>query len=459
MPGCWTCKTRRKKCDGQRPTCRECERLQLCCRGYQQRLVWEDDDIRAGMRRRGWRRPCRALSEDYRLAAVDRIGHANTGHTDDNTHIVLSLSLSPVAADGTLSPAESLLLSWYVNKFAVSYPSFNHSRNPFLSTMLPIAFRTPSLMRAMLAVAGTQACRQQPDLRPVTLQCRIGAIRGLRTTLDTTEDTVGALACALMLFIYEKIECEEDALGSHLSFAARLVAKLLPSCQRDVDGDVQFLVRLFVHNDIYTSIALRTRPALDSVPAFATLASTVLPGNTFHGMMAAISRLAAQSQMQSQSQSQSIDEVLDLVDSLNAWQPSMEWLPTASAREQTATMVVAAEMHRCAAVTAFRRCLGLDQDVGAVHSSMDVLLTIPADDPITASLLWPAVVLGAETEDEGRRRRLTDRLHALAEDTGFKQYSKALQLLRDCWAMPAGEDQRSWIDVMHSTGNVILCTL
>ncbi len=141
-----------------------------------------------------------------------------------------------------------------------------------------------------------------------------------------------------------------------------LLAKLLPLSQHDTDinidsdlnGDVHFMIWLFIHNDIYTSITLRTRLALDDV-------------NTFHGMINAISGLAAQSL--SQSPSQSIDEVLNLVGSLNAWQTLMEWLPTASACEQIATMVPAAEVHRCAAITAFRPCLGLNQDLGAVHTS------------------------------------------------------------------------------------------
>jgi hypothetical protein len=375
-------------------------------------------------------------------------------------------NISPmIPPEGSLSSSEVQLLGWYINRFAVSYPSFNHGQNPFLSAILPMAFHTPCLMKAMLAVAGTQACRQQPQLRPVTLQCRIGALRGLRAQLSpgphagsSIKDVAGALACSLMLFIYEKIECEDNALGGHLTYAASLVARLLPSYQR-LDVDVRFLVQLFIHNDIYASFALRTRPALDCLPA-STLSATVLQGNTFLGMLASISRLAA-------SPNRRLDDVLELFDALHIWQPSMDWLPSsASAREQTPAMVTAGEVHRRAAMTAFERSLGLCPNMTAIHSALDSLSTISAADPITASLLWPTVVLGAEVADEGRRRALAERLQMLADQTGYKQYSKAMQLLEDCWAAAATVSQAdelntcmSWVDVMHNTGNFLLCML
>ena len=38
--GCWTCRTRRKKCDETRPVCRTCAALDLVCEGYGVRLKW-----------------------------------------------------------------------------------------------------------------------------------------------------------------------------------------------------------------------------------------------------------------------------------------------------------------------------------------------------------------------------------------------------------------------------------
>lgn len=38
--GCWTCKTAKRKCDGQRPVCKNCQKRGFDCEGYDVRLRW-----------------------------------------------------------------------------------------------------------------------------------------------------------------------------------------------------------------------------------------------------------------------------------------------------------------------------------------------------------------------------------------------------------------------------------
>lgn len=38
--GCWTCRSRRLKCDEKKPSCRQCTRRGLNCGGYSARLQW-----------------------------------------------------------------------------------------------------------------------------------------------------------------------------------------------------------------------------------------------------------------------------------------------------------------------------------------------------------------------------------------------------------------------------------
>src|ERR1700709_2631515 len=42
-PSCWTCRLRRKKCDGQPKQCTECLRLGLVCDGYGAKPSWKDN--------------------------------------------------------------------------------------------------------------------------------------------------------------------------------------------------------------------------------------------------------------------------------------------------------------------------------------------------------------------------------------------------------------------------------
>lgn len=53
---CWTCRTRRVKCDECTPSCRICRTAGLTCAGYGVRLVWDGDDDTARQRPRGRRR-------------------------------------------------------------------------------------------------------------------------------------------------------------------------------------------------------------------------------------------------------------------------------------------------------------------------------------------------------------------------------------------------------------------
>lgn len=38
--GCWTCKATKRKCDGQRPKCKNCQKRGYECEGYDVRLRW-----------------------------------------------------------------------------------------------------------------------------------------------------------------------------------------------------------------------------------------------------------------------------------------------------------------------------------------------------------------------------------------------------------------------------------
>lgn len=73
--GCWTCRTRRKKCDEGRPFCQACQVLGLVCEGYGVRLKWA---IRG--------RPCVTVRHvplrKVRLSAVESSVEAQ------NTHIL-----------------------------------------------------------------------------------------------------------------------------------------------------------------------------------------------------------------------------------------------------------------------------------------------------------------------------------------------------------------------------------
>ncbi|OOQ90590.1 hypothetical protein PEBR_03771 [Penicillium brasilianum] len=52
--GCWTCRTRRVKCDDERPHCRRCRRSGWQCQGYGLRLGWSQTPGTRSQRRQIW---------------------------------------------------------------------------------------------------------------------------------------------------------------------------------------------------------------------------------------------------------------------------------------------------------------------------------------------------------------------------------------------------------------------
>ena len=43
-PGCKNCKEKRLKCDEGKPTCQQCEKKGVCCKGYQKDLKWRPQE-------------------------------------------------------------------------------------------------------------------------------------------------------------------------------------------------------------------------------------------------------------------------------------------------------------------------------------------------------------------------------------------------------------------------------
>ena len=71
--GCWTCRTRRKKCDERRPQCGVCERSRRQCEGYGTRLVWPEPRNTGGTKGGSVTSPPMSVSTSATPSALDGI--------------------------------------------------------------------------------------------------------------------------------------------------------------------------------------------------------------------------------------------------------------------------------------------------------------------------------------------------------------------------------------------------
>ncbi|KEF55869.1 uncharacterized protein A1O9_07449 [Exophiala aquamarina CBS 119918] len=210
---------RKKKCDLRKPKCDNCSHLGLECAGYKQRVLWEDDPVRHGIKRRGPRKSQQRRSEftsaisHAHKSCIDEIYASVEGSTCDRNYLARTLTTEPQHEDfhtlfdtletdlpysvsspdtfesftisvpsrietscttdlpvvvappklfkspnnNVLSPVEHLLWDYYVNVFSRSYPTCSDANNPFLSCLIPIAFQYPPVRQILLALAALQA--------------------------------------------------------------------------------------------------------------------------------------------------------------------------------------------------------------------------------------------------------------------------------------------------------------
>lgn len=258
-PPSWTCQTdclsmhRKKRCDGRHPTCSNCEQLQIQCGGYKTKVIWEDDAIRRGMRRRGptkakqlsnrtheLRRddkeassPCELIHTSPATDVVqnttsvneymptcdsqtehgarhgrrDQLGFSTASgaffymaHQSNTSSYTTAESISHLSQYPlNLTPIQSIFLDNYINNFSLIYPTHSDSNNPFLSTLIPLALRNETVLHAMLALSGIQVENSEAEV----LRLRGRAIKGCRKLLEKcgatgqsdrwAKDSIGAI--------------------------------------------------------------------------------------------------------------------------------------------------------------------------------------------------------------------------------------------------------------------------
>ncbi|EXF75216.1 hypothetical protein CFIO01_12411 [Colletotrichum fioriniae PJ7] len=157
--GCWTCRTKKVKCDEQRPNCHRCTRLRLLC----------DYAPRVKLTKRGKTRKDRPFSsQPVASSSSSSAGGIGTSHSLPTWVQTMSqldqskaLSLFNPSAPGmgacslNLSSADHEAIRYFRTSFAKQ----NHTKNPdysLYSIMFDIAQTDPMVMHVVLALGGRE---------------------------------------------------------------------------------------------------------------------------------------------------------------------------------------------------------------------------------------------------------------------------------------------------------------
>lgn len=156
------------------------------CEGYKRRILWEDDAVRQAIGRRG---PSKSQKRPGPTENVDKI----VGSEDSGVNLSVFTTATPsesqfhrteeigsecsndtvpqsqhdaflraiekpdiISIHDLSSPIELHLWDYYINRFARTYPTYRDDDNPFLTCLIPVAFKFRPVKCAMLAIAGSQ---------------------------------------------------------------------------------------------------------------------------------------------------------------------------------------------------------------------------------------------------------------------------------------------------------------
>jgi len=165
--GCWTCRSRKVKCDEKKPTCLTCSRIGLACTGYGPKLVWVEDENQpyssSGRRyiecESVWKSLPVLQSEvvDYLISTCDGENNHDISYAGltqvtsikptHNPFRSFRFGKAPSEASISRSPPppgsidcissniyEKLLFNHYINHVAFIMMPFEHMRNPWKSS-------------------------------------------------------------------------------------------------------------------------------------------------------------------------------------------------------------------------------------------------------------------------------------------------------------------------------------
>jgi hypothetical protein len=271
--GCSTCKRAHVRCSEERPSCLRCQRLKLEC-DYQIKLLWEEDALERNIAHGRARAPTSSreverFSEQPLTNQVYRYEFLNSTLADfESVFCQTPLSIRDEEDDGSEEEEEeeddgggggdieevareaefacipvpphspylgsdAFLLDYYISELSPKC-SLSSTNNPYLYTLLPVAFEFEPLRHALLAAAANELRLQQhSQFEKLSLKLRDAAIRGLRAHLQTTEMDWKSLAVMLMFCFYDISDGCAPSWITHLKMGLKMLDTLRANSRTD----------------------------------------------------------------------------------------------------------------------------------------------------------------------------------------------------------------------------------
>ncbi|PSN74695.1 putative Zn(II)2Cys6 transcription factor-like protein [Corynespora cassiicola Philippines] len=451
--GCLTCRARRKRCDGQRPECQNCTRLNMKCEWQAQRRIVPESST---------------SPPPSESSATDDAADAMIGP--------LRPSINPWdALPGNDSAQKKHILNYYIEAFVPSVSVATTPSSFYTSLYVPMAFQSEGMLDAIIAISSAQLARRTVDAEKAHQLRRLSSkhqgkchafIRDrLSPSGEPLQDSYQVTGMTLLLV---GLEALNGARGTTWLSQLACVRKILGSlCQEQnvVDcWEVDSLRRHFTYHNAMASVMCkvsRDGPQASLERELSPLCGSGMPltidplmGISYY-LCALISRIQYVTAPNPAFPHISEAAFHAIERDIQQWtyespisSPNID-LPIAL------DLIALAESYRLAALIQLYRSSDTHKHLvpACASRAMQFISRIPAGSPAESSLLYPIFLAGAELDSEADIAKCIRRLNEIQQKNRYENVGMVQQVLQEVWRpVLNGEPKRVWEDVLSEWG-------
>ena len=438
--GCLTCRARRKRCDGQRPDCQNCVRLNLTCE---------------------YQAPRRLAIE------------ASVSQESDSSPESLLGPLQPSLDPWDALPGDELglrkhLLRYYVEAFIPSVSVATTASSFYTSLYIPWAFECEGMLNAILALSSAQLARRTATkdraqhLRSISAKhqrkCHTFLSDRIPDTGGPPRDAYQVIGIILLLVGLEALNGDKSTRWLSQMKCVRGILNRLPDSNKSWELDS--LRRHFTYHNAMASLMARVSKneslfvyddlSLNCEPADPLTVDPLMGIN--YNLCKLISRIQYVSSTNPAFPQISEAAFAVIERDIQQWTygspigiPGLD-IPVAL------DLIALAESYRLAALIQLYRTSAAHKVLvsSCASRAMEFISRIPPGSPAESSLLYPIFLAGAELDNEPEIMKMFKRLAEIQARNCYENVSNVQKVLEEVWR-PAlnGEKKRDWEEVLQ----------
>ncbi|KAF1961867.1 putative Zn(II)2Cys6 transcription factor-like protein [Byssothecium circinans] len=473
--GCLTCRARRKRCDGQRPECQNCTRLNLSCEWQAQRRLVVPPTTQDG---------------DNDVPTPSPVAETAIVGSPGN-------SLNPWDMfPGDAIAERNHLLRYYVDAFVPSVSVADTPHSFYTRLYIPWAFSSDGVLNAIIALSAAQLARRTTTteraqhLRSVSAKHQRKCYAYLSDRIPISKPGTGervpprdahqVIGIILLLVGLEALNGEKSTRWLSQMKCVRDILNVLASQDGFTESwELDSLRRHFTYHNAMASLMSRistppntaSESLLDSDLSLSASSSSCggsisssnsLTVDPLMGIAYYMCRLISRIQYVTSANDNDNDNAtfphiteaafasIEL-DIQNWTYPTPMGFPGLDL-PIALDLIALAEAYRLAALIQLYRTSLLHKPLVAICASraMEFMSRIPPGSPAESSMLYPIFLAGAELDNEPEIAKCAKRLREIQARNCYENVGIVIKVLEEVWR--PGEARRDWEDVVREWG-------